>query len=84
MTYDPNDPRSPVRDADGMSAGAMAGIAIALLLFLGVMFWAFASGDRQTASTTTPPATTGQRAPAPTPAPVPERAPAPAPAPKAQ
>ena len=85
MTYDPNDPRRPiVRDADGMSAGAMAGIAIALLLFLGVMFWALASGDRQTASTTTPPATTGQRAPAPTPAPVPERAPAPAPAPKAQ
>ena len=82
MTYDPNDPRRPipVREADGMSASAMAGIAFALLLFLGVMFWAFASGDRQTASTT-PPATTGQRAPAPapTPAPVPERAPAPAP-----
>jgi hypothetical protein len=83
MTYDPNDPRRPViRESDGMSAGAMAGVAFALLLFLGVMFWAFTSGDRQTASTTTPPATTGQRAPAPTPAP--ERAPAPAPAPKAQ
>ena len=64
--------------SDGMSAGAMAGIAFALLLFLGVMFWAFAGGDRQTA-TTTPPATTGQRAPAPAPAPAPERAPAPAP-----
>ena len=85
MTYDPNDPRGPVpvRETDGMSAGAMAGIALALLLFLGVMFWAFASGDRQSASST-PPATTGQRAPAPIPAPVPERAPAPAPAPKAQ
>jgi hypothetical protein len=83
MTYDPNDPRRPVRDADGMSAGAMAGIAFALLLFLGVMFWAF-TGDRQTASTGSPPATTGQRTPAPPVAPAPERAPAPAPAPKAQ
>ena len=61
MTYDPNDPRSPmVRESDGMSAGAMAGIAFALLLFLGVIFWAFTSGDRQTASTGAPPATTGQ------------------------
>ena len=43
MTYDPNDPRRPVVvELDGMSAGAMAGIAFALLLFLGVMFWAFA------------------------------------------
>ena len=68
MTYDPNDPRRPVvRELDGISAGAMAGIAFALLLFLGVMFWAFTS-DRQTASTGTPPATTGQRAPAPAPA----------------
>jgi hypothetical protein len=76
MTYDPNDPRRPVvQDSDGMSAGAMAGIAFALLLFLGVMFWAFTSGDRQTA-TTGAPATTGQRAPAP--------APTPAPPPKAQ
>jgi hypothetical protein len=76
MTYDPNDPRRPaVRQTDGMSAGAMAGIAFALLLFLGVMFWAFTS-DRQTASTGSPPATTGQRAPAP--------APTPAPPPKAQ
>ncbi len=80
MTYDPNDPRRPVVvELDGMSAGAMAGIAFALLLFLGVMFWAFAGGDRQTASTRTPPATTGQRAPAPAPTPMPERAPAPAP-----
>lgn len=77
MTYDPNDPRRPIRESDGMSAGAMAGIAFALLLFLGVMLWAFSSGDRQTASTNTAPATTGQRAPAPSPAP--ERAPAPAP-----
>ena len=85
MTYDPNDPRRPVvRESDGMGAGTMAGIAFALLLFLGVMFWAFGSGDRQTASTTTPPATTGERVPAPPVAPAPERAPAPAPAPKAQ
>jgi len=79
MTYDPNDPRRPMPESSGMSAGAMAGIAFALLLFLGVMFWAFTSGDRQTASTNTPPATTGQRAPAPAPSPAPERAPAPAP-----
>jgi len=79
MTYDPNDPRRPVVQSDGMSTGAMAGIAFALLLFLGVMFWAFTGGDRQTATTGTPPATTGQRAPAPAPAPAPERAPAPAP-----
>jgi hypothetical protein len=77
MTYDPNDPRRPVvQETDGMSAGAMAGIAFALLLLLGVMFWAFTGGDRQTASTDTPPATTGQRVPAP--------APTPAPPPKAQ
>ena len=69
----------PSFELDGMSAGAMAGIAFALLLFLGVMFWAFAGGERQTASTPTPPATTGQRAPAPAPTPMPERAPAPAP-----
>lgn len=84
MTYDPNDPRRPVVvESDGMSAGAMAGIAFALLLFLGVMYWAFAGSDRETASTAAPPATTGQRLPGPTaappPAPVPERAPAPAP-----
>ena len=80
MTYDPNDPRRPMPESSSMSSGAMAGIAFALLLFLGVMFWAFTGGDRQTVSTT-PPATTGQRAPAPapTPAPPPERAPAPAP-----
>ena len=81
MTYDPNDPRRPVVvDSDGMSTGAMAGIAFALLLFLGVMFWAFAGGERRASlSPATPPATTGQRAPAPAPAPIPERAPAPAP-----
>jgi hypothetical protein len=81
MTYDPNDPRRPVvPESDGMSAGAMAGIAFALLLFLGVMFWAF-TGDRQTASTGAPPTTTGQGTPAPkpAPAPIPERAPAPPP-----
>jgi hypothetical protein len=68
MTY-PNDPRrSP--ESDGMSAGAMAGIAVAVLLFLGVIIWAFNTGDRQTA-TGTPPATTGQGTPAPSPAPAP-------------
>ncbi|MPZ40217.1 MAG: hypothetical protein GEU95_19600 [Rhizobiales bacterium] len=74
MTYDPNDPRRPMppRESDNMSAGAMAGIAFALLLFLGLMFWMFAGGDRQTASTDAPPATTGQRAPAPSPAPPPK------------
>jgi hypothetical protein len=76
MTYDPNDLRNDLRrpdlppESDRMSAGAMAGIAFALLLFLGVMLWVFGSGDRQTASTNAPPpATTGQGAPAPSPAP---------------
>lgn len=93
MTYDPNNPnvnrrpdmglddRRIVRDTGGMSGATMAGIAIAALLFLGVMFWAFMGGERQTATTTTtPPATTtGQRAPATAPPaaiPAPERAPA--------
>jgi hypothetical protein len=59
MTYDPN--RRAQTDRDGMSGGAMAGIALVLALFLGVMFWAFASGDRQTASSpNSPPTITGQ------------------------
>jgi hypothetical protein len=80
MTYDPNDPRrvdvnDPRRARSGsMSGGMMAGIAIALLLFLGVMVWAFNSGNRDVAADKSPPATTGQRttpstSPAPTPAP---------------
>lgn len=75
MTY-PDDPRVPERD--GMSGAMMAGIAAALVLFLGVMIWAFSNDGSQTASTS-PPATTGQRAPAPSPAPAPEKAPPPAP-----
>ena len=44
-----------------MSGVAMAGIALGLALLVGVMIWAF-TGDRQTASTTTPvpSITTGQ------------------------
>jgi hypothetical protein len=86
MTYDPNNPNRNrmIREAHGMSGGAIAAMAIAVALILGVMFWAF-SGDRQVASTNAPPETTGQRNPAPTQTPVPaERTPAPAPAPKAQ
>jgi hypothetical protein len=95
MTYDPNNPnlnrrtemdlddRRVVRDTGGMSGATMAAIAVAALLFLGVIFWAFMGGERQTATTTTnPPATTGQRAPTatppaavPAPKQVPERAP---------
>jgi hypothetical protein len=94
MTYDPNNPnwnrrtemdlddRRIIRDTGGMSGATMAAIAVAALLFLGVIFWAFMGGERQTATTTTNPpgTTTGQRAPAPPPpatAPkqVPERAP---------
>jgi hypothetical protein len=75
MTY-PNDPRRVPESDGGMSAGAMAGIAVAVLLFLGVIIWAFNSGDQQTTTSGSPPATTGQRSPAP--------APTPAPPPKAQ
>ena len=87
MTYDPNNPnridpnRRVVRDRDGMSGAMMAGIALALALGLGILFYALNRDDR-TASTTTssPPATTGQTQKAPVPAPsLP-----PAPAPKAQ
>ena len=81
MTYDPNNPnlnrrtemdlddRRIVRDTGGMSGATMAAIAVAALLFLGVIFWAFMGGERQTATTTTNPpgTTTGQRAPAPPP-----------------
>ena len=67
-----------VRDDSKMSGATMLGALVALILIGGALMYAF-SGDRQTASTSAPPATTGQRAPAPTPAPVPDRAPAPAP-----
>ena len=85
MTYDPNNPnridpnRRVVKDREGMSGAMMAGIALAILLGLGILFYAMNRDDR-TASTTTssPPATTGQTQKAPAPAPTP------APAPKAQ
>jgi hypothetical protein len=60
MTYDPNANRRRLEDRGGMSGGAMAGIALGLALLIGVMFWAFGSGDRQTASTPAPSTTTGQ------------------------
>jgi hypothetical protein len=86
MTYDPNNQNQNrmIRERDGMSGGAIAAMAIAVMLILGVMFWAF-TGDRQVASTNAPPETTGQRTPAPTRSPAPvERTPAPAPVPNAQ
>ena len=67
MTYDPNNPnRRAARDSDGMSGAAMAGIAIAVVLFLGAMVWAVSGGDRRTAAGDppgVPPATTGQATP---------------------
>jgi hypothetical protein len=61
MTYDPNANRRVREDRGGMSGGAMAGIALVLALLIGVMFWAFNSSDRQTAtSPNTPATTTGQ------------------------
>jgi hypothetical protein len=86
MTYDPNNPNRNrmMRERDGMSGGAIAAMAVAVVLILGAMFWAF-SGDRQVAFTNAPPETTGQGNPAPTQTPAPaDRTPAPAPAPKAQ
>ena len=58
MTY-PNDPNFTYpdnpnlrRDADGSSFTAMtwASIAFIVLLFAGVAFWAYSSGDMETAS----------------------------------
>ena len=79
MTYhpdDPNnrmDPRAP-RAREGMSMAAMAGIGLAIVLGLGVLIFAMNRDDR-TASTTSPPATTGQTQKAPAPAPTPSPAP---------
>jgi hypothetical protein len=66
MTYDPNDAtRSRMaRERDAISGGAIAAMAIAVVLIVGAMIWAF-SGDRQVASTNAPPETTGQSVPAP-------------------
>ena len=58
MTYDPNRPART--DRGGVSGGALAGIGLVVALFLGVMIWAFASTDRQTASSPNSPTTTGQ------------------------
>jgi hypothetical protein len=83
MTIHPDDPNrrttNPhvVRDREGMSGAMMAAIAIALVIGLGILFYALNRGDR-TASTTTSPTTTGQAQKAPT------TTPAPSPAPKAQ
>lgn len=70
--HDPRDPQfrhelQRETSEEGMSMTAWAGIAFVLLLFGGVMLYAFASNRTDTAATdparierTTPPATTGQ------------------------
>jgi hypothetical protein len=69
VTYDPNDPdRRMARSSSGLSGAAMGAIAIALVLFIGVLVWAFTTGtDRQTAGdspkverTSPAPTTTGK------------------------
>jgi hypothetical protein len=69
LTHGRNDPLRPARSSEDVSAGAMAGMAFAMLVFLGAMLWAFVTGDRQTASVSAPPAIAGQGAAAPAPSP---------------
>jgi hypothetical protein len=90
MTYDPNDPvrHRVVRDREGMSGMAVAGILFAVLLLAGVLLYAF-TGDRQVASTDRPSVTTGQGTETPRPGSPPQSNPgpserAPATTPKAQ
>ncbi len=52
----------------------MAGIAIAAVLMIGIILYAI-NRDERTATTSTPPATTGQTQKAPAPAPSPAPAP---------
>jgi hypothetical protein len=79
MTYDPNDRRNRL-ERRGMGTGTMAGIALVVALFAGMIIWAMNSNDRQTASSpNTPSTTTGQSTQPNAPVNPPARTPAPAP-----
>jgi hypothetical protein len=82
MTYPNESRREEVRERiieerEGMGMGAIAGIALAAMLFLGIILWAMSSGDRTVATTDSPrierttpaPSTTGQGGAAVTPGP---------------
>jgi hypothetical protein len=76
MTIHSTDPRDPKRDIlrpreAAVSTGTTVAIAAALVVILGIVWYAM-SDNRPTASTTVPPMTTGQTAPAPAPVPAPE------------
>jgi hypothetical protein len=84
MTYDPNDPHRPAATHNSPSirerasnGPLMAVIAVAIVIGLGILFYAL-NNDGRMASTTPEPATTGQSQPTTSP---PQKAPSPAPTP---
>lgn len=76
MTYDPNNPQRPAsttrsgtRDRSG-NGPMIAAIVGAIVIGLGILFYALNNNDRIASTTTEPPTTTGQSQKAPSPAPV--------------
>ena len=78
-----NEPSLRDTRAQAFSPGTAVAWFVGIALFIGVMIFAFGSGDTQMAETqTTPPATDSRPAPAPNPAPPAAMPPAQTPAPK--
>ena len=76
MTYDPNASRDRLERRGGISGGAMAGIALVMALFIGIIAWAMNSNDRTASTSDRPSTTTGQSTQPNAPANPPARAPA--------
>jgi len=88
MTYDPNNPQRPAsttrssfRDRSG-NGPMIAAIVGAIVIGLGILFYALNNNDRIASTTTEPPTTTGQsptttgqsqKAPSPAPVPAPSQ-----------
>ena len=71
MTYDRNPDERRTREREGMSGPLMAGIILALVIALGLLFYALNRDDRTASTTTSPAPTTGQSQKAPTSPPTP-------------